>query len=1090
MVPGVLSINHSTLTAPPTNTPRLDLYYYFYNWDISTGCESARTAVLATITTPPTASISYAASPYCSDAGTATVTQTGTVGGTYTASPAGLTINPATGAVTLGTSTPGTYTVTYTIPASGGCLLFSTTTSITVLNCGGPCSAITTIACAAATTATLAGAGSWSPGSCGFSTPGNERVYSFTPTVTGVYSLQVTSTNSGGFVDYFYKAASGGCSASGWTCIDDVFSPTTSTIGTLTAGVEYYILLDAEVTASVIHTFQVVCPAVPAPCTSIINIACGAPATATLAGAGSWSPGNCGFSTPGNERVYSFTPTVTGVYSLQVTSTNSGGFVDYFYKAASGGCSASGWTCIDDVFSPTTSTIGTLTAGVEYYILLDAEVTASVIHTFQVNCLCPDATIAYAGSPYCSNAGIATVTRTGTAGGTYSAAPAGLTLNAATGDVTLGTSTPGTYTVTYTIAPGACLVFTTTATITITGAPAATIVYTASPYCQNAGTANVTRIGTAGGTYTAAPAGLTINASTGAVTLGTSTPGTYTVTYTIAASGGCGSFTTTTSITVNPTPTAVASPSSQAVCSGTPITTIALSGGVAGTTYTWTRNNTGTVTGIAANGTGNISGTLTNTTNAPVIVTFTITPTANGCTGTAITATVTVNPIPNAVATPVTQTVCSGTPITTIALTGAVTGTTYAWTRNNTVNVTGIAANGTGNISGTLTNTTTGQQTVVFTITPTANGCAGTPITATVIVDKAPAITCPANITLPSVVGSCTAVVTYTPTVTGSPVPTLSYVLTGATSGSGSGSGSGTVFSIGVTTVTITATNTCGTATCSFTVTVTDSQLPVINVQPANRTVCTGSNVIFSVTAVTAPSAGGLLAYQWQAWNGTTWTNIAGATASTLNVNNVTVSMNTNSYRVQVTGLCTMINSAHASLYVNPLPLVNLATSIAPNLLPGQVLTITATTSPSGGSYVWFKDGQVIAGASGSTLPNLTVIDAGVYRVVYTDPNGCTSTSADITIAAQQSDNLYVYPVPNNGQFIVRYYNTANEQLNLRVIDAKGSLVYQSKILTTVPYSTINVDLRNGRVLASGIYIVEVRRADGRLAGSRRIVVY
>ena len=29
-------------------------------------------------------------------------------------------------------------------------------------------------------------------------------------------------------------------------------------------------------------------------------------------------------------------------------------------------------------------------------------------------------------SPYCSNAGTATVTRTGTAGGTYSAAPAGL----------------------------------------------------------------------------------------------------------------------------------------------------------------------------------------------------------------------------------------------------------------------------------------------------------------------------------------------------------------------------------------------------------------------------------------------------------------------------------------------------------------------------------------------------------------------------------------------------------------------------------------------------------------------------------------
>ncbi|MBK7308306.1 MAG: hypothetical protein IPI88_15650 [Chitinophagaceae bacterium] len=40
---------------------------------------------------------------------------------------------------------------------------------------------------------------------------------------------------------------------------------------------------------------------------------------------------------------------------------------------------------------------------------------------------------------------------TGTAGGTYSST-AGLTINAATGDVTLATSTPGTYTVTYTIA--------------------------------------------------------------------------------------------------------------------------------------------------------------------------------------------------------------------------------------------------------------------------------------------------------------------------------------------------------------------------------------------------------------------------------------------------------------------------------------------------------------------------------------------------------------------------------------------------------------------------------------------------------------
>ena len=49
--------------------------------------------------------------PYCAT-GTATVTQTGTAGGTYTA-PAGVSITAATGAINLATSTPGTYTVTY-----------------------------------------------------------------------------------------------------------------------------------------------------------------------------------------------------------------------------------------------------------------------------------------------------------------------------------------------------------------------------------------------------------------------------------------------------------------------------------------------------------------------------------------------------------------------------------------------------------------------------------------------------------------------------------------------------------------------------------------------------------------------------------------------------------------------------------------------------------------------------------------------------------------------------------------------------------------------------------------------------------------
>ena len=96
------------------------------------GCSIASTVTVSAL---PSATINYTGSPYCSDGSTASVTFTGTTGGTYS-STAGLTINSATGAVTLGTSTIGTYTVTYTVAAAGGCSQYQTTSSITIVTPG------------------------------------------------------------------------------------------------------------------------------------------------------------------------------------------------------------------------------------------------------------------------------------------------------------------------------------------------------------------------------------------------------------------------------------------------------------------------------------------------------------------------------------------------------------------------------------------------------------------------------------------------------------------------------------------------------------------------------------------------------------------------------------------------------------------------------------------------------------------------------------------------------------------------------------------------------------------------------------------
>jgi subtilisin-like proprotein convertase family protein len=116
-----------------------------------------------------------------------------------------------------------------------------------------------------------------------------------------------------------------------------------------------------------------------------------------------------------------------------------------------------------------------------------------------------------------------------------------------------------------------------------------------------------------------------------------------------------------------------------------------------------------------------------------------VTLTSAGATPVSVAVSGIVNPIPDAIATPASQTSVSGAAITTIVLSNSISGTVFNWTRDNAV-VTGIAASGSGDISGSLTNLTSSPITVTFTITPTANGCNGVPITAIVIVNPIPVI--------------------------------------------------------------------------------------------------------------------------------------------------------------------------------------------------------------------------------------------------------------------------------------------------------------------------------------------------------------
>jgi hypothetical protein len=146
--------------------------------------------------------------------------------------------------------------------------------------------------------------------------------------------------------------------------------------------------------------------------------------------------------------------------------------------------------------------------------------------------------------------------------------------------------------------------------------------------------------------------------------------------------------------------------------------------------------------------------------------TITITPKANGCTGTAVTYTITVNPTPTATA-PANQTYCAGVATTAIPLTGTPSGVVF--------DISGGAAIGLANQTGVssipvFTPTAGGPTTI--TITPKANGCTGTAVTYTITVNSAPVVTLQPSI---NVICANNQAAIYNADVTGTPTPSVQW---------------------------------------------------------------------------------------------------------------------------------------------------------------------------------------------------------------------------------------------------------------------------------------------------------------------------
>jgi gliding motility-associated-like protein len=457
------------------------------------------------------------------------------------------------------------------------------------------------------------------------------------------------------------------------------------------------------------------------------------------------------------------------------------------------------------------------------------------------------------------------------------------------------------------------------------------------------------------------------------------TTGFYSVTVTNAS--GCTGASAPVQVIVNTPPTATITPIGPTTfCQGGSVQLVAS----AGASYLW--SNGATTQSITVSTTGSYS-----------VQVFA----ASGCSTNSAPVNVTVNPLPTATITASgPTTICQGS---TVTLT-ASTGVSYLWSNGAT--------------SQSITVGTAGSYTVTVT---NANGCSRTSAPTSVLINSLPVPTitasgplsfCPGgSVTLTASLsasylwsnGATTRAITVTTagsysvqvtddngctasagpvnvTVNPTPTPTISssgpttfcqggsVVLTASPAASylwstGATTASITVSAAGSYFVTVTNAQGCSGASTPISVVVNPNPTPTITAG-GPTTFCQGGSVVLTAS----PAAG----YLWS----------TGAVSQSITVST------SGSYSVTVTNVngCPG-TSAPVVVNVNTLPTPTVTANGPTTFCQGGSVTLTSSAAAS---YLW---------STGATTQSITVSTANTYNVTVTDANGCSNTSALVTIS-------------------------------------------------------------------------------------------
>ncbi len=241
-----------------------------------------------------------------------------------------------------------------------------------------------------------------------------------------------------------------------------------------------------------------------------------------------------------------------------------------------------------------------------------------------------------------------------------------------------------------------------------------------------------------------------------------------------------------------------------------------------------------------------------------------------------------------------------------------------------------------------------------------------------------------------------------------------------------------------------------------------------ITTQPAGLSLLVGESGTLTVAAV----GEGTLSYQWYKGD----TEIAGATAASLALKNV-AEADEAAYKVKITDQNGSIVSNAANVVVDK----NLKITkqpVALDVLVGSTASLTVEAEGEGTlTYQWYKDDTAIAGATNTALSweNISLSDAGTYKVVVTDQNGSVNSN-EVVIAVDKRLAITKQPVG------ITLVEGNTESLTVEA-EGAGTLKYQwyKDDVAVAGANKASFVLNAAEMADAGTYKVEVSDDNGKV---------